>query len=152
MENQRKMAGSESTINIVKEGLQVELEPPIKLEKPIWSYNEDDLVKEKCRMNPADVNSEDYELTIPIFRKTSPKEWLDWMKNFQRAIVGHNPTTGAANYALARRLLEDGALQAFENAAHMTGNKTNDNYKLVIKAITAHVMPKKELKQQKRYM
>ena len=74
MANQSKLADSESTISIEK---RVKLEPPIKLEKTIWAYNEYDLVKIKFRMNPTDAKSTGYELTIPICRKDSPKEWLD---------------------------------------------------------------------------
>ena len=53
---------------------------------------------------------------------------------------------------LAKRLLEDGALQAFENAARTAGAKTTQNYKAVIKSVTTHIMPKKALQKQKRFM
>ena len=53
---------------------------------------------------------------------------------------------------LAKRLLEDGALQAFENAARTAGAKTTQNYKAVIKSVTTHIMPKKALQKQKCYM
>ena len=103
-------------------------------------------------MNPVDANSAGYERTIPIFMKGSPEEWIDWTKNVQREIMGQNATTGAAKYAFARRLLEDGALKAFENAAHVMGGKTNNHYKLVIKVITVDIVPKKALQQQKQYI
>ena len=70
MVNQSKMAGSERTITTAKRG---EPESPIELEKTIQAYDENNLVKVICRMNPADANSAGYELTIPIFRKGSTK-------------------------------------------------------------------------------
>ena len=53
---------------------------------------------------------------------------------------------------LAKRLLEDRALQAFKNAAHTVGPKTTQNYKVVIKSVTTQIMPKKALQKQERYM
>ena len=77
---------------------------------------------------------------------------MEWTKNIKRAATGQNATIGATKYSLARRLLEDRVLQAFENVARMTGNETNENYQMVIKVVSAHVMPKKAFQKQKRYM
>ena len=70
----------------------------------------------------------------------------------ERAAIGQNSTTGPAKFLLAKRLLEDGVLQAFKNAARTAGAKTTQNYKVVIKAVTAQIMPKKALQKQKRHM
>ena len=53
---------------------------------------------------------------------------------------------------LAKHLLEDGALQAFKNAVRTAGAETTQNSKVVIKAVTAHIMPKKALQKQKCHM
>ena len=41
--------------------------------------------------------------------------------------------TGMAKFLLAKRLLEDGALQAFKTAARTSGAEMTQNYKAVIK-------------------
>ena len=106
----------------------------------------------KCQTIPADANITTYKLTIPIFKNRNSKEWLEWVKNVERAAIGQNATTGPAKFLLAKRLLEDGALQASKNAARTAGAETTQNYKVVIKAVTAHIMPKKALQKQKRHM
>ena len=63
-----------------------------------------------------------------------------------------NATTSPAKFLLAKRLLKDRALQAFKNAALTAGAETTQNYKVMIKAVTAHIMPKKALQKQKHHM
>ena len=77
---------------------------------------------------------------------------MEWVKNVERAAIRQNATTGPAKLLLAKVLLEDGALQAFENAARTAGAKMTQNYKAVIKAVTAHIIPKKALQKQKHHM
>ena len=43
-------------------------------------------------------------------------------------------------------------MQAFNNTAMQYTSKTNDNFKLVLKAVTEYVMPTKAVQKQKRYM
>ena len=118
MINQRELAGSESTIDIQRGSLHSIAEPPIKLENNICTYKKEKCVNIKCQTNPADSTSTTYLFTIPSFKKGNSEEWLEWTTNVKRAVIGQNATTtGADKYALARRLLEDGALQAFDNAA-----------------------------------
>ena len=98
------------------------------------------------------MTSTTYKLTIPIFKNRNPKEWLEWVKNIEPAATRQNATTSLANFLLAKGLLEDGTLQVFKNATRTAGARMVPNYKAVIKAVTAHIMPKKALQKQKRYM
>ena len=78
----------------------------------------------KFRTILADTNNTTYDLTIPIFKNRNFKEWLEWVKNVERAAIGKKATTGPAKFLLAKRLLEDKVLQAFKNAARTAGAKT----------------------------
>ena len=57
-----------------------------------------------------------------------------------------------AKFLLAKRLLEDGALQDFKNTARTVGAETVQNYKAVIKSVMTHIMPKKALQKRNHYM
>ena len=127
-------------------------EPPITLEKKVCAYKKGKCVAVKCRTSPTDTTSTTYKLTIPIFKNRNPEEWLEWVKNVELAATRQNATTIPAKFLLEKRLLEDGALQAFENSARTAGAETVLNYKAVIKAVTAHILPKKARQKEKRYM
>ena len=91
-------------------------------------------------------------LNISIFKSGNSKEWLTWVKTVERADIGQNAIMGPAKYALAKCLLEDRALQAFENVERATSNQTRLNYVTIIKAVTMHIMPKRHYRNKKRYM
>ena len=75
----------------------------------------------KCQTSPIDEDSTAYKLIISIFKSGNSKEWLEWIKNVEHAAVRQNATTGPAKYALAKCLLEDGVLQAFEKVTRTAG-------------------------------
>ena len=100
--------------------------PAIALERPEKKeYDKSDLLSLKLRSNPADKNSQTYELTVPFFRSGTPEEWLVTKKNIEKVIAGQNITTPAAKYAMTRRILEGDALAKFNTAAMTLGNETN---------------------------
>jgi hypothetical protein len=53
---------------------------------------------------------------------------------------------------MTRRLLKGDALAAFDRAAEENGGETNHNYDACMKALAAHVIPRRALRLQKRYM
>ena len=122
------------------------------MEKNVCAYSKGECVSVKCQTSPTEVDSTTYGLNIPIFKKRNSKEWLEWIKSVERVAVGQNATTGPGKFLLAKHLLEDGALQAFENDTCTAGSKTTQNYKAVIKSVTNHIIPKKALQKQKHYM
>ena len=126
--------------------------PPIALKADIKTYKREDCMVIKCCSNPTDATSATYNLLIPVFKDRNTKEWLTWVKNAKQAVKAQNMTTGTTKFSLAKRLLDGGALIAFENAATVVASKTNDSFKQVIKSVTEHVFPKSGCQKQKSYM
>ena len=127
--------------------------PPIPLEKPL----EKELVigeylTIKCRTNPTDKDSTTYDFPIQIFKSGTVEEYLIWKKSFARAAAGQNATNGHSKFALARRLLDGGALTAFENSASMQFTETNDTFRDTLEGLAVHIFPPKALQKQKRFM
>ena len=145
MANQSKLSGN-------KENNRTREEPPIPLKAEKKDYKKEDCIVIKCRSNPSEATSTTYNLSIPMFKTGNPKEWLKWVKNVKRAAKGQNMTTGPTKFALAKRLLDGGALIAFENAATAVTTETNESFKQVIKSVTEHVFPKSAHQKQKSYM
>ena len=117
MANQSKFQSTDSSKNNNKGGCRSIAEPPIPLEKSIRAYSKGECVSVEYHTNPAEATSNTYELTILIFKSGNSEEWLTWVKNVEHAAIGQNATTGPAKYALAKSLIEDRALQAFDNSA-----------------------------------
>ena len=147
MANQSKLSSNKEGNNN-----RTRYDPTIPLSAEAKSYKKEECVVIKCQSNLADSNSTTYNLSIPIFKEGNPKEWLKRVKNLGRAAKGQNITTRPAKFALARRLLDNRALIAFENAATLYTSVTNDNIKQVIKAVTEHVFPKLACQKQKSYL
>lgn len=127
--------------------------PPIPYERPEKKeLKKSEYVMMKLRSDPAEVESQTYELAVPYFRSGTPEEWLLFKRALLKVIVGQNITTGPNKYAMARRLLEGDALAKFNEKALQRGNETNQNFDLVLRDVTEHVFPKRALAVQKRYM
>ena len=88
-------------------------EPPIKLGKGVCAYNKRKCVNVKYQTSPVEAESTTCKLNTPIFKNKNSKEWLELIKNMEHAAIGQNAMSDIAKYALAKRLLEDRALQAF---------------------------------------
>ena len=86
MANQSKPEGTQHS----KGSRRSVAEPPIKLEKNVCAFSKGKCVSVKCRTSPADADSTTYKLTIPIFKNGNSKEWLEWVKNVERAAIGQN--------------------------------------------------------------
>ena len=127
--------------------------PPIPLERPVKkSLKKDEYLTFKLRSTPSNDNSSVYEITVPFFRSGTPEEFLIFLKNLNKVILGLNITDGPGKYALARRLLDGDILAAFNNAATAEGNETNANFKTCLEKTTTHVFPKRALTIQTRFM
>ena len=126
---------------------------PIPLARPVLA----DLKKNEClalklRTDPADVNSQTYELTVKFYRTGTPEEWLIFMRDLKRILVGQNVTTGPPRYAMLRRLVLGDTLAVFNKAAAEHGNETVANFETCLQAVTKHVFPQRAMAHQKRYM
>ena len=112
--------------------------------------SKDECLTLKLKSDPADANSQDYELTIAYFNNGTPEQWLKFLRDLKKVFTGMNVTTGPNKYNMARRLLEGEALAHFNNAATNHGNKTNTNFVLCLRAVTKQVFPQQALLKQKR--
>ena len=146
MANQSKQASSAHSSFKTRDA------PPIPLRAEVKSYTKEECVIIKCRSNPTDSSSTTYDLSIPMFKEGNPEEWLKWVNNLKRAAKGQNITNGPAKFALARRLLDGGALIAFENAGTAVASESSESLKQVIRAVTEHVFPKSAYQKQKSYL
>jgi hypothetical protein len=127
--------------------------PPIPLERgDVPQVTKENSITLKLKTNPLDDHSGTYELTVPYFRDGTPEQLLKLFENFNRIFEGQNLTTGPKRYAMARRILQDDALAAFNRKATELGNATIPNFQLCLRALATHVFPPRALQRQKRYM
>ena len=127
--------------------------PSIPFERPEpKKYSKENTVVFKNRSNPGDVDSTTYDVTVPIFKEGTTEELIDWKKKVDQVLVGQNITTGPQKYALMHRVLDGDALAAFNNAATQLGNETNPNFTQAYQRLVEHVVPRRALATQKRYL
>jgi hypothetical protein len=127
--------------------------PPVPYERPEKkNYAKGEYITLKLRTVPADENSATHDLIVPYFSMGTPEEWLRWKRDLGRVLQGQNVTTGPGKYNMTRRLLEGDALAAFNAAAAMHGNETNDNFLACMRDVTTHIFPARALQMQKRFM
>ena len=137
-----------------QKGSQRQYVPPaISLERPkARNYQKNDVLSLKLRSNPANADSQTYELTVPFFRSGTPEEWLIVKRGIIKIMTGQNITTGPGQYAMSRRILDGDALARFNAKATELGNETVANHTTCLNAVTEHVFPQRALQYQRRYM
>ena len=146
------------------------LPPPIPLERPkIKKLQRDKYLVMKLRSIPNKSTSPVYELNVPYFKDGTPEEWFKFLENFAKVLVGQDLTTGATQFAMARRLLLGDTLSQFDKKVKELKTEaiadaeagtvimdadieTIDNLKTCLQAVTVSVLPQKALQTQKRYM
>lgn len=127
--------------------------PPIPLERPaVKELKKQEYLTMKLRSDPADANSQTYDLTIQFFRTGTPEEWLLFQRDLHRVLNGQNITTGPQKFTMTRRLIHGDTLAVFDAAAQEHGNETNVTFLQCLKDVTTHIFPKRALAFQKRYM
>ena len=110
-----------------------------------------DFLKIDIRSVPEDPNSKTFTLDVPFFQSGTPKQWLDFKKNFEKVRVGQNLTTGPAQHQMARTLLKGKALHVFNLAAMEHGNETIEHFCEVMNDVTKNFFPKKPISKQKHH-
>jgi hypothetical protein len=127
--------------------------PPIPLERPeTKEIKKNECLTLKLRTDPANNDSQTYELTVKFFSSGTAEEWLVFLRDLKRILVGQNITQGAGKYMMIRRLIFGDTLAVFNKNAQELGNETNANFELALQAVTTHVFPQRALSYQKRYM
>ena len=130
----------------------------------------DDYLTMKLQLIPNKLTSPVYELNVPYFKNDgTPEEWLKFLRNFKKIIIGQDLNTGATQFAMARRLLLGETLSQFnKKASEILSEAVKDaeegsvitksdvetvpNLQLCFQAVTVTVLPQKALQTQKRYM
>ena len=99
------------------------LPPPIPLQRSeSKTLQKDDYLSMKLRSIPNKSTSPVYELNVPYFKSEgTPEEWLKFLNNFKKVIIGQDLSTGAT------RLLTGEALTQFnKKAKDLLGEKIKD--------------------------
>ena len=139
------------------------LPPPILLERPTNKVlQKDEYLVMKLRSVPNKSNSPVYKLNVPYFKDGTPEEWMKFLINFKKIIIGQDLSTGPTQFAMARRLLMGETLTKFnkkveelkvkateaaEEGVAITNSmiKTIENLDLCFRAVTITVLLPKAL-------
>jgi hypothetical protein len=134
-------------------GIKALVIPPIPLVRPA---EEKLKLTETCKFklwsNPADKDSLTYEVVVKQFKSGTPEEFIQTVVALDKIFKGQDITTGPEQYALCKKIFQNEALTAFNNAATLIGNETVNNLKLVFKKVAATVFPLRAYYTQKQAM
>lgn len=127
--------------------------PPISLVKP----DPVDPVKGeyttlKLRADPADAQSPTREIQIAYFQEGTVEQWLEFLTALRAVFQGQSLTTGPQRYNMTRTLLKGDPLAFFNQKATAIGNETVANFEKVLKHLTYHIVPRRAVRFQQRYM
>ena len=64
-----------------------------------------EFVKLDLKSRPGEEGSETYALNVRFYDSGTPREWINWCKNFEKVVAGHSLTTGPDKCNMARTLL-----------------------------------------------
>ena len=132
------------------------VKPPIELERPVNpNYTKDQIQTFKCKTDPSDSSSSQYDIAVPYFDTGTPEQWIYFQRCFRRAVNGQGDTNGPKQYKKARMLLQGEALAAFEgqvSSQGITHVETLNSFKSALAAVTESVFPKRAAQVQKRYL
>jgi hypothetical protein len=85
--------------------------PPITLERPVVKdINKNGCLSLKLWSYPTNVNIQMYELTVKLFNSGTPEEWMVFLMELKRVIVGQNIKTGPGKYLMIQPLIFGDAL------------------------------------------
>lgn len=127
--------------------------PPIPLARPL-----DEKIKltETCKFklwsNPGDKESLTYEVMVKLFKSGTPEEFIQTVIALEKIFKGQDITTGPDQYSMCRKVFQNEALTAFNNAATAVGDETVANLQLVFNKVAATVFPLKAYFVQKQAM
>ena len=109
-------------------------------------------VEYKCFSVPGDTESPAYNIQIPYFGTGTPEEWLMFLDNLDKALVGQHITDGPGRYTFTERLLKGDALATFRLKTLEVGTRTVDHFNEVMAQLTAHIFPVHAYREQKRFL
>ena len=142
--NNKKKASTESAQLIV---------PAISLDRPEpKQLASGQYLTLKCQNTPGDPDSTTYNLQIPFFGSGTAEEWLIFLDNLNKGIVGQHLQGGPKRYDLAEQVLTGEMLTAFHTQKEARGDRTINNFNLVIKDLASYVFKSTDYRDQKIYM
>ena len=131
------------------------INPPLPLEREKSPrYEKHQVQTFKCRVDPTDDKSLQYDIAVPFFDEGTPEEWIYFQRCLERTFSGQGDTTGPQQYKKVRMLLQGEALTAFEAYVSTVANhlETLTSLKDALSAVTGSVFPKKASQIQKRFL
>ena len=76
------------------------IQPPVPLERMATpKFGKDQVQTFKCRNDPAEPSSAQYDITVPFFSTGTPEEWIYFQRCLRRAMIGQGDGDGAKKYA-----------------------------------------------------
>ena len=94
------------------------LPPPIPLERPTnKTLQKDEYLVMKLQSIPNKSTSPVYKLNVLYFKDGTLEEWMKFLANFTKIVIGQDLSTGATQFAMACRLLMDETLAEFNKKA-----------------------------------
>ena len=101
-----------------------------------------EFVKLDLKSRPGEEGSETCTLNVRFYDSGTPREWIDWRKNFKKVVIGHSSLmTGMDKCNMAGTLLCGDALCVINQAALDDGTETNEHLQVMTEAVTKHVFP-----------
>ncbi len=126
---------------------------PIPLERHVpMTATKEEVILLELVTTPGNADSKKYKVGVRIYRSGPVEQFLVWRKALDEVFKGLEVTDAAWMVGMARRLLEGDALANFNNFVVLRGDNSVNKFKLVLKDLTAYVMPRKALRLQKRFM
>ena len=111
-----------------------------------------DSLKVDTKTQPGERDSEMVTIYVQLFRTGITDPPLNLFTILNKIIWGHDLFTGPHDFGRTRNLVVGEAIRVFEQKNRDRGTETNMNYELVIKELTTHFFPRKEIHIQKRYL
>ena len=91
-----------------------------------------DSLKVNMKTQSGETGSETVSLYVLVFRTGSPEACIKFHTTIQKITRCQSIKTGLQMYATTKNLLAGEALRVFEQQEKTNGNKTKENFKMVI--------------------
>ena len=119
-------------------------------EKPS-EHDHDEMVHE-VRYDPANADSQTYNIYLSPFDAGSVEQWLKFLTKLQLIITRNGLMTSPVKFNLMQSLLKGEALQHFNNKAQELETETYPHHKTCLNMVSKHIFPKNMLQMQKCYL
>jgi hypothetical protein len=105
----------------------------------------------KLISDPTNADSQTYERTIKFFNSGTPEEWLIFLADLKRVLVGQNITSGQGKYLMMRRMITGDTLAGINKEAAQLLHETSTNFEFAVKKVSTHVFSQRDLSYQNQF-